>query len=143
MNTGYKTILAEYLTWLDTLGYSDGLQYACKVSIGAFFEWLEEKQIQSITLLTDKHISEYHNYLETRPNKLFKGRMLSVSHLNHSFLSLDKLLEFLHQYGMTSAPVPTNRRIEVDKQARILNIQIFTQEEIKTLYNCILNKTLL
>ena len=137
MNTGYKTILAEYLTWLDTLGYSDDNIRCCRLNVRPFLEWMEEKQILTINQLTDKHITEYHHHLETRPNLKYKGRMLSVAHLNKSFFAIDKLLEFLHQYGMTNAPVPTNRRMEIDHEARIMNIQTFTQEEIKTLYNCI------
>jgi integrase/recombinase XerD len=77
--------------------------------------------------------------LETRPNKKIKGRLLSASHLNHNFLAIDKLLEFLHQYGLTNAPVPTNYRMEMSEQERINKIEIFTQQEIKTLFDCIQN----
>jgi integrase/recombinase XerD len=139
MNTGYKTITAEYVVWLETLGFSDGMIYDYKFRLCDFFEWLENRQIQSVALLTNKHITEYHAYLETRPNKKNSGHLLSVSHLNHNFLAIDKLLEFLHQYGMTNAPVPTNYRMKVDEQERINKIEVFTQEEIKTLYNCISN----
>jgi len=137
MNTNYKAILTDYVIWLDTLGYSNDTVSSCKGSTRAFFEWLEEKQIHSIIQLTNRHINEYHNYLETRPNKINKKRLLGISHLNKSFFAVDKLLEFLHQYGMKNAPVPANRRIEVDKRERILKIETFTQQEIKTLYNCI------
>jgi integrase/recombinase XerD len=139
MNTSYKAIIDEYVTWLDTLGFSDAMIYDYKFRLYDFFEWLESKQIQSINLLTNKHITEYQNYLETRPNKKDKGRLLSVSHLNHNFLAIDKLLEFLHQYGMTNAPVPTNYRMKVDEQERINKIEVFTKEETKTLYNSIPN----
>jgi len=137
MNTGYNAIKNEYLVWLDTLGFSDGLLYYCKRSVNEFLEWLEEKQIQNITQLTNKHITEYYTYLETRPNKLFKGRLLSPAHLNQNFLAIDKFLEFLHQYGMNNAPVPTNRRMEIDQEARILKIETLTQQEIKILLGCI------
>jgi len=139
MNISYKAIIDEYVTWLDTLGFSDAMIYDYKFRLCDFFEWLETKQIQSVALLTNKHITEYHAYLETRPNKKDKGRLLSVSHLNHNFLAIDKLLEFLHQYGMTNAPVPTNYRMKVDEQERINKIEVFTKEEIKTLYNSIPN----
>ncbi|MCL2132431.1 MAG: tyrosine-type recombinase/integrase [Lentimicrobiaceae bacterium] len=139
MNTGYKTIQTEYATWLGTLGYSDGVIYDCKFRIKDFFEWLENHSVFSIKDLTVKHITEYHTYLETRPNKKLQGRLLSASHLNHNFFSIDKLLEFLHNYGMTTAPVPTNYRIEMDEEKRIRKIEVFTQEEIKTLYNYIPN----
>ena len=139
MNTGYHTILTDYTAWLDTLGYSNSIIDSCKYRIHNFFEWLEEKQIHSITDLTAKQISNYHHYLETRPNKCFKGRLLGASHINWYSFAIDKLLEFLHQYGMTGAPVPTNQRLKIDHQERILPFDILTQDEIKTLYNCITN----
>ena len=104
-----------------------------------FFLWLESKQIQSIDRLTQKHINDYHRHLETRPNKMHKGHLLSASFLNNNYIAVDKLLEFLHQYGMINAPVPTNNRIKIDEQERISKIEVFTQEEIKTLYNSIEN----
>jgi len=139
MNESYKVILEEHLTWLDTLGYSNDVILCSKSSIGSFFTWLEEKQINSINLLTDKHISEYRNYLATRPNWRFKGRLLSAGHLNKNFVAVDKLLEFLHQYEMTNAPVPIHHFIKIDIHERIQKIKVFTQDEIKTLYNSIEN----
>ena len=133
MNESYKIINVEYVAWLETLGFSDGMIYDCKFRVKEFFEWLENKQIQSIILLTNKHISEYHAYLETRPNQQFKGRLLSASHLNHNFLAVDKLLEFLHQYGVSSAPVPTNYRAKIDEQERINKIEVLTQDEMPML----------
>jgi integrase/recombinase XerD len=139
INESYKAILAEYLVWLDTLGYSKWVVEGSKIALYEFLEWLDEKQINSVKMLTYRHITDYHNYLETRPNKQFKERLLSVSQLNKSFIAVDKFLEFLHQYGVTSAPVPTNRRFELDEQVRIRKIEILTQDEIKTLINCIPN----
>ena len=116
MNTGYKKIIEEYKIWLDTLGFSNAMVYDYKFRIKDFLEWLEDKQITNINLLNNRHITEYHKYLETRPNKLLRGRLLSASHLNHNFLAIDKLCEFLHHYGMETAPQPTkpqrpNRRV--------------------------------
>ena len=139
MNTSYKAIIEKYVTWLDTLGFSDGMIYDYKFRLYDFFQWLKNKQVQNINLLNSKHITEYHAYLETRQNKKIKGRLLSASHLNHNFLAIDKLLEFLHQYGLSNAPVPTNRRMKMDEQERINKIEVLTQEEIKTLYNYIPN----
>jgi integrase/recombinase XerD len=139
MNTSYRAILEEYAVWLDTLGYSEKLINCCKSSVSEFFECLEEKQIKSIDLLNSKHITDYHTYLETRSNKRCKGRMLSVAHLNKTFYAVDKLLEFLHQQGMESAPVPTKKIIKTDRTERIYKIEILTQEEIKTLYDSISN----
>jgi len=137
MNENYKAILNEHLVWLNTLGYSNDLICSCRLNIRPFFEWLEEKKIQSINLLNDRHIRDYYNHLETRPNQHDNRRLLGTSHLNKIYFSVDKLLEFLHQYGLKTAPQPTNKRMEIDKQERILKIETFTQQEIKTLFDSI------
>jgi len=135
MNPSYKAILTEYLSWLDTLGYSEKMTASCLSAIKEFFEWIEEKQIHGINQLTDKHINTYRSYLETRANKRRKGYLLSANHLNKIFIAIDKLLEFLHQYGMENAPLPLRRLIKTDKTERIFKITTFTQQEIKTLYD--------
>ena len=140
MNTAYTTILTEYLSWLDTLGYSKWITGSGKYCVNEFFKWLKQKQVQSINLLNNRHLNDYYNHLETRENRCQKGgRLLSAAHLNKHYFAIDKLLEFLHQYGMNSAPTPTNKRIKLDQQERIYKIEILTQQEIKTLYNSIEN----
>ena len=137
MNTHYKTITEEYGVWLDTLGYASDFPYRAKLMLQKFFEWLENRQIQHITQLTAKNVTDYHAYLETRPNRRFKGRLLCAQSLTHNCSVIDKLLEFLHQYGMENAPVPIKRSTKYDKTEQFLKIQVFTKQEIKTLYNCI------
>lgn len=132
LNDNYKIITAEYAVWLTTLGFSNAVVYDYKFRIRDFFEWLQEKNVPAVNLITQKHIESYIIYLQTRPNKRRKGG-LSASHLNHSFTAIDKLLEFLHQTGMNTAPTPPNFRMPIDKQARINKIEPLTQEEIKTL----------
>jgi integrase/recombinase XerD len=139
MKLSYNEIVKEYENWLDTLGYSNSLIYSCKLWICDFFRWLEANQIKRINQLTNKQITDYLTCLETRPNKIFKGHLLSNAHINRSLFAIDKLLEFLHQYGMTNLPVPTNIRLKINQQERILPFEILTQQEVKTLYNCIPN----
>lgn len=132
MNQSFTEIQKEYRNWLDSLGFSTGVVYDFKLRTKEFFEWLQNQQINSIKQLNQKHLKNYFDYLQTRPNKRKKGG-LSVSHLNHNFIAIDKLFEFLHQMGMENAPIPTNYRLKVDKQQRIKNIEPFTQQEIKEL----------
>ncbi|MDR0828841.1 MAG: tyrosine-type recombinase/integrase [Prevotellaceae bacterium] len=139
INASYKAILAEYETWIDTLGFSQWTVKSCKLCVQEFLEWLDEKQINSVKLLTNKHITDYHNYLETRLNRQFKGRLLSNAYLNKCFDAVDKFLEFLHNYGVVNAPAPINRRFVMTEQERILKIEILTQAEVKTLIDCIPN----
>jgi integrase/recombinase XerD len=135
----YNNIIKEYVIWLDTLGYSNDILMSCKVCVQAFLKWLENKNIKNINQLTIEHINDSHFYIETRPNKIFKERLLSNVYLNKNYFAIDKLLEFLHQYGQDNVPVPTNKRMKIDLQERINKIEILTQEEIKTLYKSIPN----
>lgn len=141
MNAAYKTILAEYQTWLDTLGYSDGLVEKFPQRIGDFFEWLQSNNIESITRLNQKHVKEYFTYLEKRPNKLKNGT-LGIHYLNKNFYAVDKLLEFLNQTGMHNAPSPIKYRIAYDKIQEVNKINPLSQSEIKELYNNIENSHL-
>lgn len=132
MNENFKTVCNEYAVWLNTLGFSGGLVYDYKFRVRDFFEWLQTKNINAVNLINQKHIENYFEYLQTRPNKRRKGG-LSVAHLNHNFMAIDKLLEFLHQMNLQTAPIPTNFRIKPDKQERINKIKPLTQEEINIL----------
>lgn len=139
MNNSFREINKNYTAWLDTLGFSSGVVYDYNARVRDFLEWLEVQNISQINGLNQKHITSYFNYLENRPNKRVKGALLSVSHLNHNFIAVDKLLEFLHSQGLQSAPVPTNYRMRVDKNERIRKLETLTQDQIKTLYNSIEN----
>ena len=138
MNDNFTTLNQEYESWLDTLGFSTGLIYDYKHRIRDFFEWLQIQNIHHITQLKTEKINAYINYLQSRPNKRKTGG-LSITHLNHNFMAIDKFLEFLHQIGMETAPTPLNYRIKPDKNARINKIQPLTQQEIKQLQNNIKN----
>lgn len=139
MNTSYREINQQYTAWLDTLGYSSGVVNDYNARIRDFLKWLEThtEAVSRIDRLKQKHINQYFEYLQSRPNKRRKGHLLSVSHLNHNFIAVDKLLEFLNGQGMKNTPIPTNYRLPVDKDERIRKIEVLTQNEIKELYNAI------
>lgn len=132
LNENYHIIKFEYSVWLTTLGFSSSLVYDYKFRAKDFFEWLQSKNLYQINLVTQNNITEYFEYLQIRSNKRRTGA-LSTSHLNHNFMAIDKLCEFLHQMGMSHAPTPTNYRIKPDKEQRIKNIQPLSKEEIKQL----------
>lgn len=139
MNVNFREINKNYTTWLDTLGFSLGVVDDYKGRVRDFFEWLETQSVIQTNQIKQKHVHDYFKYLESRPNKRFKGALLSVSHLNHNFLAIDKLLEFLHSQGLQNVPSPTNYRMKVDNEERIRKIETLTQTEIKTLYSAIEN----
>lgn len=133
MNDNFKTLTSEFALWLNTLGFSYSVEYNYKLSIEHFFNYLiANNNLNHITQLTDRNIKQYFDYLQTRPNKRKTGA-LSTAHLNKNFDAIDKFLEFLHQIGMETAPIPLNYRIKQDDRLRIENIQPLSQEEIKEL----------
>jgi integrase/recombinase XerD len=138
LNENFTAIQTQYTQWLSTLGFSVHLIYDYKFRVKDFFEWLQTQNIHVVNQIKQKNVNIYFEYLQTRPNKRKVGT-LSISHLNHNFMAVDKLLEFLHQMGLHAAPIPTNYRIKLDEQERIKNIQPFTTAEIKTLQNNIDN----
>ena len=82
--------------------------------------------------ITDYHIKNYYEYLKTKPNKRRKGT-ISESHIYSQLLAIKLYFEYLER-TRTIKQNPYNLRIkQPTKKERI----IFTQEEIKTLYqNC-------
>jgi len=137
MNTAYSKVNDQYSRWLDMLGFAYGTVYDYSNCVRDFFEWLNVQGMSRIDQLQQKHVTTYFNYLETRPNKRRKGHLLSVSHLNHNFAAIDKLLEFLHAHGLKNAPEPTNYRLHVDKDERIRKIETLTQDEVRELHGAI------
>jgi integrase/recombinase XerD len=133
-NQSYIKIHSDYVRWLDILGFSNASIEGFNRHIKDFFEYLESKNILSVTELTQKHIYTYFEYLQIRPNRKYKGTGLSVTHLNHNFDAVDKLCEFLYQSGLETSPVPTNFRLYKDNEERIRKIKPYTQDEIKQLY---------
>lgn len=136
-NNSYREITARYALWLDTLGFSEGVVRNYPRYIAAFFDWLHARDVIHTGSLTQKHVEQYLAWLQTRPNKNHKDRLLSISSLNHHFTAVDKLLEFLHGQGAAHAPIPPRLRLRPDVQERIAKIVPLTQAEIKILYNAI------
>ena len=133
-----NSILEKYAAWLGTLGYCNSFVSNCRYNMFQFFDWLQErKRYVGILQLTEKDVLDYCNYLGIRANKVYYGKTLSNITINNNVLAINKLLEFLHQYGITTVPLPTKYKLKIDQQERIEKIEILTQTEIKTLYNTI------
>ena len=133
-----NSITPEFTRWLSTLGFSQSIEYQYTQYLKEFLGYLQQKGITHLAQLTRKHVKDFFNHLQTRPNKVKQTGILSVVHLNKIFDAVDKFLEFLHQMGMDSAPSPINYRLQ-DEQKRIDKINPFSQEEIKQLQTNIEN----
>jgi len=131
INESFKAITSKYEVWLSTLGFGSSVCYGYKFRVIDFFEWLQTKNVCQINTLNRQHIEDYFEYLQLRKNKRRNGT-ISITHLNHNFDAIDKLLEYLHQTGLHTAPIPTNFRIRRYQQNRVDNIQPLTRADTAT-----------
>jgi integrase/recombinase XerD len=137
MNNHYQNISKEYALWFDTLGYNEKTKKRYTGIINQFFEWLETKNVNHISLLNHSHIKAFFEYAQSvKSHKT--GETYSIVHLNDIFFAVDKLCQFLNEMGMKNAPTPLNYRIKIDQQQQTIdNTHPFTIEEIKELQNAI------
>ncbi|MFN7424196.1 MAG: tyrosine-type recombinase/integrase [Chitinophagales bacterium] len=132
MNQSYKELQKHYETWLSTLGFSQSIIYNYPKSIFYFLEYLENKSISQIHLITQKNINEYLLYIQSRKH-LRKNKTLSIAHLNKSFDALDKFIEFLNQHTQTNITPPKYRILQTKNDLQ-KSVKSISKEEIKTLY---------
>ena len=130
----YATILEAYDGWLQSLGFAKTNRQGCVSTIRLFLLYLQGRDIQHISHLTQDHLYQYFDYLQARPHQRKKGKTLSASYLNKSFDALDKLCECLHQIGVTDAPSPTRYRILNPYKPGFTLLSI---EEVQALYEAI------
>jgi integrase/recombinase XerD len=139
MNDHYKTISEEYALWYDTLGYHSNTKKRYKGIIVQFLDWLQERNINHITLLNHTHIKNYFDYVQSVRSRKTQ-QTYSIAQLNDIFFAVDKLCQFLVEMGMNTAPAPLNIRIKYDQQQATIDGTIpFTIEEIKELQSAIPN----
>jgi len=132
MNRNYTELQNHYETWLSTLGFSQSIIYNYPKSIFYFLEYLENKSISQIHLITQKNINEYLLYIQSRKH-LRKNKTLSIAHLNKSFDALDKFIEFLNQHTQTNITPPKYRILQTKNDLQ-KSVKSISKEEIKTLY---------
>jgi len=137
MNDHYRTILEQYALWYDTLGYNPKTKRRYEGIMAQFFEWLEVRNVNHITLLNYTHIKAFFEYIQSVKSRKTQ-QTYSIVHLNDIFFAVDKLCQFLTEMGMDTAPTPLNFRIKIDqRQLDIDNTHPFTIEEIKELQQAI------
>ena len=87
---------------------------------------------ETVLKITDQHIKNYHEYLKTKPNRITK-KTISESHIYSQLLAIKLYFDYLER-TRTIKQNPYNLKIKQPTKKERL---VFTQEEIKTLYqNC-------
>jgi integrase/recombinase XerD len=134
-STNYNYLEKAFAAWLDILGYAKGTVNNLPNAVREFLYFLEQSNCKQITELTNKHIKEYYKYLTTRISQK-QGGALSSKYINLQFYAIDKFFEFLHHKGTRNLPEVNLKRLKIE----VLEREVLSQEEIKTLYQIIENQ---
>lgn len=129
-NKSYQILVIKFREWLDILGYSQSTIYNLPNHIREFLHYLEQKNIQSISIITPEIIKDYYLHLSTRSNQRRQGGLSNVF-LNKHRQALIKFKEYLHKHNQKSFRV----HLKTEKSEKIHEDAILTQAEIKLLFN--------
>ena len=115
--------------WLQLLNFEQSTVKYAPRKVREFLAWLEGQQITELSNITKPVIEKYFEYLKERRNNRRKGK-LSRNYLRTHITALRKLARYLRETGRESFEV------DVHLPGKTRNIKtIFTQSEIKALYN--------
>jgi integrase/recombinase XerD len=133
MNPAYAALNTAFAQYLQTLGFAATTCYDYPQLITPFLHYLEQKNINNITLLTTKTVYNYFEHLEQKRSERTR-QPLSTAHLNRCYGAIDKFLTFLHHHGATNTPPPLNHSVA---RQRIKPLRPLTVDEVRQLYQAI------
>jgi integrase/recombinase XerD len=113
---------------LERLGYSKTSIYMLPRCVADF---IRQQNIEYLKKITPQHIQNYHQHLQTRPNKNKPGA-LSESYISHHIFALKLLFKWLVEIGRLSSNPISGLEFPTPKTKPR---EILTLEEIKKLYN--------
>src|ERR1035438_4906110 len=117
-STQYNYLEKNFAEWLDILGYSQSSIKNLPVHIREFFHYLEQNNVDSITQVKAKHITDFIRYLKMRPN-LMHGGGLSACSINHNILAINAFIRYLSASGKHHLGI-SPRRVPADIEPRII-----------------------
>jgi len=127
-NPSYKALLIDFKSWLDVLGFSEGMRKNYPHHLCEFFYWLECHGHTEISIINKDIVKQYYNYLKQRPNKTRQGG-LSASSLNHHGQAIHKFRDYLSKHHKKPFNMHIKReKVENDK------LKYCTEKEVKQLF---------
>lgn len=132
VSEAYRKLAERFYYYQTMLGYVPHSTRSKFLSLCEYFAWLESKGIRDITSVTPTTITDYHEYISSRPSKK-NGAALNQKTVHRNLWILRDFFEMLlqerkiktHPFGALQFHYPQG-----DRQERI----ILSIEEIKQLY---------
>lgn len=127
-SSNFKYLEQGFKEWLDVLGYAERTVNGSPLQIREILHFLEQKNIQHVTQIKARHISDFIKHIQIRGN-LRNGGALSSSSINSYMTSINLFARYVNQTGKHVLDIITKRvASQVDERT------ILTQAEIKKLY---------
>lgn len=129
-NLIHKRIIQNISSWLETLGYSEGVICGAPSHVRELCYWLEQQDLTLTETTNIKVYERYIEYLKNRPNKRRSGG-IGISHINKQIDAINKLFRYLKHNGIfKNELVLTQEKEDINRLPTILTI-----EEVKALYD--------
>ena len=125
----YRYLQKSYREYLQVLGYATVTVQSWPVHVREFLHYIETKDIQSITAIESRHITDFIHHIKQRTNHRNKGTALSSSSINKIINAVNVFIKFLNASGKYVVET-TVHRAEENIGDRI----ILTVAEMKQLY---------
>jgi integrase/recombinase XerD len=125
----YKTYQAEFIKWMQRIGYAMTTIEGYERQLQTFLEWLNANHIKELSEINQTNLEAYNQFLHQRKNRQKAGGLSSCyiqSHINVIRL-LSRYLELTGEQKIFTG----NLQVE---QGATTQRNILTQSEIKALY---------
>lgn len=119
--------IKNFKRWLELLNYAKSTVYGNPKYIKSFIDYLEATGVKEIREIKNRHIKEYYNYLQVRPNKRKSGA-LSQNTIIGNINAIKRFAKYLRETEQIHLTI--NIKPERDQP----EIIILTPAEIQALY---------
>lgn len=124
----YKYLEQSFKEWLDILGYSGRTVEGSPVHLREMFHFLEQKNVDQLTRIKARHVSDFIAHLQFRGNTK-SGGGLSSSTINGYITAINLFAQYVNQSGKHVLDInPKRLQNEVDERI------ILSPAEIRQLY---------
>ena len=127
--THFNTLQQSFKDWLQTMGYATGTVKTFPVHLREFFHYLEQRNIQHVRAIKQRHYDGFISYLQIRSNKNNKGGALSTSAINKEIQSVNTFAKYINQNGRYTLDITPKYLQHTQEIPTVLSLK-----EIKQLY---------